>query len=74
MLATFDVVIAVLSLVVAGQMKSADMAVILLQLFIIPLSIFPDHAGSYLPVNTIPMLKRFGLGGQHYTLSSDTLE
>jgi hypothetical protein len=69
MLAIFAVVIAALSLAVAGQMKLAAMVVILLQLFTIPLITLVDQEESYLPESTIPMLKRFGLGGQRYTLN-----
>jgi hypothetical protein len=68
-LVTSSAVIVVLSLVAVGLMKLPAMAAILLQLFIIVLSIFPDHEGSYLPENTIPMLKHFGLGGQLFILN-----
>jgi uncharacterized membrane protein YfcA len=55
MLAICGVVIAVLSLVVHGQMKCLDWEHILPWCLIMLLSIFLAAAALYLPVNIIPM-------------------
>jgi hypothetical protein len=68
MLATSSAVIAVLSLVAVGLMKSPVMAAIQLVLPIMILVILRAVDDPFQCVNTIHMLKHFGGGGLHYTL------
>jgi hypothetical protein len=74
MLVTLSAVIVVPSLVLVGETKYIVMGLILLPHHIMLQNTFQELDVLFPPGNIIPMLKRFGHGGQHYTLNSDTLE
>jgi hypothetical protein len=74
MLVTSSAVIVVPSLVLAGETKYIVMGLILLPHHIMLLNTLQGLDVLFPLGNIIPMLKHFGLGGQHYTLNSDTLE
>jgi hypothetical protein len=74
MLVTLSAVIVVPSLVLAGQTKLTVMALMLLPHHIMLLNTLLGLDVLFPLGNTIPMLKRFGGGGPHYTLSLNTLE
>ena len=71
-LVTLSAVIVVPSLVLAGPTNLTVMGLILLLHHIMLLNILQGLDVSFPLGIIIPMLKHFGLGGPHFTLSFDT--